>query len=423
MRTLYIECNMGAAGDMLTAALLDLFENKEQIVSELNSLGIEGVKYELEKSTKCGIVGSHMHVFVNGEEEGEHHHHHDPGHDHDHHEHHHEHSQEEHHGDYEHEHHHHEHEHEHHHHHSGMHDIEHIVRGHLNISDSIKDSVMSVYGLIAEAESHAHDKPVTEIHFHEVGTMDAIADVTAVCYLLDKLKVDKVIVSPIHVGSGTVKCAHGILPVPAPATAFILKDAPIYSGDIKGELCTPTGAALLKYFANEFGKMPVMTVEKIGYGMGNKDFEVANCVRVILGETENKSDVVIELDFNVDDMTGEQLGFAQEMIFASGAVEVFTVASSMKKSRPGTLVTVICRENKRKEVVEAIFKHTTTIGIREKICNRYVLNREIVEVDTKYGKVHKKISTGYGVRREKYEYDDLAKIASENKISIDEIIK
>lgn len=409
MRTLYIQCNMGAAGDMLTAALLDLLENKEDAVKELNSLGIEGVKYELTKTTKCGIVGSHISVCVNGEEESEHNHH-----DH-HHEYHHEHS-------HEHEHHH-EHEDHTHHHHSGMHDIEHIVRGHLNISSDIADQVMSVYGLIAEAESHAHGKPVTEIHFHEVGTMDAIADVTAVCYLLNKFNVDKIVVSPVHVGSGTVKCAHGILPVPAPATAFILKDAPIYGGSINGELCTPTGAALLKYFADDFGDMPVMKVDKIGYGMGNKDFEVANCVRVILGETTDKTDSVIELDFNVDDMTAEQMGFAQEMIFEAGAVEVFTVAAGMKKSRPGTLVTVICKEETRAQVVESIFKHTTTIGIREKVCNRYVLGREIVEVDTPYGKVHKKVSTGYGVKKEKYEYEDLARIAKENDTSIEEIKK
>ncbi|MCQ2467021.1 MAG: nickel pincer cofactor biosynthesis protein LarC [Clostridia bacterium] len=430
MRTLYIECNMGAAGDMLTAALIDLLDNKEEVVAELNSLGIEGVKYELEKTSKCGIYGSHMHVYVNGEEEGEHHHHHhhhdEDAHDHEHH-----HEHEHHHDGEEHDHeHHHDHEHEHghehghsHHHHSGMHDIEHIVRGHLEISDSIKDSVMAVYGLIAEAESHAHDKPVTEIHFHEVGTMDAIADVTAVCYLLDKLNVDRVVVSPIHVGSGTVKCAHGILPVPAPATAYILKDAPIYGGSIKGELCTPTGAALLKHFASSFGDMPVMKVSAIGYGMGNKDFEVANCVRVILGEEEDKTDRVVELDFNVDDMTAEGLGFAQEMIFAAGAVEVFTTAVGMKKSRPGTLVTVICREVDKAKVVESVFEHTTTIGIREKACQRYVLSREFVTVDTPLGPITKKVSTGYGVRREKYEYEDLARLARENNTSIDEIKK
>lgn len=401
MKTLYIECNMGAAGDMLTAALLDLFPNKEEVVAELNSLGIEGIKYELEKSMKCGITGSHMHVYVNGEEEDEHMHDH-------HHEHHHDHK-------------HHEHGHSHHHH-SGMHDIEHIVMDHINVSDEVKKDVMSVYNLIAEAESHAHDKPVSEIHFHEVGTMDAVADVTAVCYLIAKLNVEKVVVSPVHVGSGTVKCAHGILPVPAPATAFILKDAPIYGGAVKGELCTPTGAALLKHFATKFGDMPVMTVSAVGYGMGKKDFEVANCVRVILGETMDSTDEVIELNFNVDDMTAERMGFAMDRIYEAGAVEVFTTAVGMKKCRPGTLFTVICRDDRKDDVVKSIFKHTTTIGIRQKRCQRYVLDRSFETVDTPYGTVNRKVSSGYGVKRSKYEYEDLQRIAVENAISIDEIM-
>lgn len=273
MKTLYIDCGMGAAGDMLTAALIELTENKEETLKELNGLKIPTIEYILEESTKCGIKGSHMSVKVDGVEEDEHmHEHHD-------HEHHHEHCHEEH--DHEH---HHDHEHEHHHEHHGMHDIEHIV-SHIDVSDKIKSDILAVYNIIAEAESDAHGCPVSEIHFHEVGSMDAIADVTAVCFLMDKLNPEKVIASPVHVGSGTVKCAHGILPVPAPATAYILRNVPIYGGEIKGELCTPTGAALLKYFAAEFGNMPIMTTERIGYGMGKKDFERANCVRVMLGES------------------------------------------------------------------------------------------------------------------------------------------
>ena len=257
MKTLYFDCAMGAAGDMLTAALLELVSDKEAFVKKLNALKIPGVVYRAEAAEKCGIRGTHMTVTVNGEEEeaGEDVHEHD--HDHEHH----------------------------HHHHSGMHEIEHIVED-LPVSSYVLRSVLGVYRLIAEAESHAHGVPVTEIHFHEVGTMDAVADVTAVCLLMEELKPDKVVVSPIHVGSGQVRCAHGILPVPAPATAYILRDAPIYGGKIRGELCTPTGAALLRYFADEFGPMPVMKTEAIGYGMGKKDFEAANCVRALLGEAD-----------------------------------------------------------------------------------------------------------------------------------------
>lgn len=280
---------------------------------------------------------------------------------------------------------------------------------------------MAVYGLIAEAESHAHGVPVTGIHFHEVGTMDAVADITAVCLLMDRLSVDEVIVSPVHVGSGQVKCAHGILPVPAPATAYILKDVPIYGGSVKGELCTPTGAALLKYFATRFGNMPVMKVQAVGYGMGKKDFEAANCVRAMLGETKSGKDIVLELSCNVDDMTAEEIGFAMERLFEGGALEVYTIPIHMKKSRPGTLIRVMCKEQDKEDMIGLIFKYTTTIGIRQAETQRYVLDRKITMVETSCGTVRRKDAAGYGVSRSKYEYDDLADIAREKGLSIKEV--
>ena len=293
MRTLYLDCGMGAAGDMLTAALSELLPDQDAFFEKMNALGIPGVHFEKEKTQKCGITGTHSKVTVNGEEEESldvHHHDHDHHHDHedhhhDHEDHHHDHDHYHDHEDHDHDHedHHHDHDHAHgaHHHHSSLHDIEHIVRDHLPVSDRVKDDAMAVYQLIAQAESAAHGVPVDQIHFHEVGTMDAVADITAVCMLMEELSVDQVIVSPVHVGSGKVRCAHGILPVPAPATAYILKDVPIYGGRIQGELCTPTGAALLKHFATKFGDMPVMKTKAIGYGMGKKDFEMANCVRAM----------------------------------------------------------------------------------------------------------------------------------------------
>lgn len=301
-KTLYLDCSMGAAGDMLTAALLELLTEEQQVefVEKMNNLGIPGVEVQKSTVSKCGINGTHVKVLVNGEEEGElmlHHHHHDEhehSHEHSHehtheHEHEHEHEHTHEHG-YEHSHeHHHDHEHDHGHAHThshhGMADIEHIVMHHLDIPENVKHDIMAVYGEIAEAESVAHGKPIDEIHFHEVGTMDAVADITAVCLLIDMIKPEKIIASPVHVGSGTVRCAHGILPVPAPATAYILRGVPIYGGKIKSELCTPTGAALLKHFVSSFGDMPIISLEKIGYGMGYKDFPQANCVRAFLGET------------------------------------------------------------------------------------------------------------------------------------------
>lgn len=293
MKTLYIECNMGAAGDMLMASLSELLPNPQEFVDVMNALNLPGVAVSREKSVKCGITGSHITVKVHGEEEEshdhghehEHEHHHEDDHDH---EHHHDHDHDhEHHHDHDQDHHDHDHHHDHghgHHHHAGLGEIEAII-GALPVSDRVKHDALHVYGLIAEAEAKAHDRPVTEVHFHEVGAMDAVADVVGVCLLMEHLNPDRVIVSPVHVGSGHVRCAHGILPVPAPATAHILKGVPIYGGSIKGELCTPTGAALVKYFADGFGAMPVMSVEAIGYGMGKKDFEAANCVRTYWGES------------------------------------------------------------------------------------------------------------------------------------------
>ena len=391
MRTLYIDCSMGAAGDMLTAALLELVEDKNSFVQKLNSIGLEGIEYRLEKSEKCGITGSHMSVLVHGQEEDEsmHDHHHE--------------------------------EHHHHHEHNSMDGIRHIVCDHLNISENVKKSVMDIYGIIAQAESEVHGKPVTDIHFHEVGSKDAVADVTAVCLLMEELNVEKVYASPVHVGSGTVKCAHGILPVPAPATANILKGIPVYGGSVSGELCTPTGAALLKYFVSEFREMPLMKIEKIGYGMGKKDFERANCVRVSLGETPSKKDDVLELSFNLDDMTAEKIGFAMERFFEAGALDVYTVPVGMKKQRPGTLMRLLCKEADAEKMVREIFHHTTTNGIRQARLERYVLNRRMETIETEWGTVRNKIVSGYGTERSKLEYNDVSRIARETGMSIQEV--
>ncbi len=303
-----------------------------------------------------------------------------------------------------------------------MADIEHVVRDHLDLPTEVKEDVLKVFGLIAEAESHVHGVPVSEIHFHEVGTMDAVADVTAVCYMMHELKPEKVIASPIHVGSGQVKCAHGILPVPAPATAYILKGIPFYGGAIKSELCTPTGAALLKYFVTSFGDMPVMSVSAIGYGMGKKDFEAANCVRAMLGESGDTADKVLELSCNVDDMTAEAIAYATEKLLEGGARDVYTVPIGMKKGRPGTLIRVLITPKDREKMVELIFRHTTTLGIREAELNRHILKREIENVETPFGTVRRKVSSGYGVTRAKYEYEDLARIADEQGIGIAELL-
>ena len=399
-KTLYLDCGMGAAGDMLTAALLELLPNREAFTAELNALSIPSVTFTTETVQKCGITGTHMTVKVNGEEESENMHAHA-------HEHMHTSEQISH--------------HHHHHHHSGMHEISHIIDD-LPVSNQVKADVRAVYALIAEAESHVHNKPVTEIHFHEVGTMDAVADITAVCLLMERLAPEQVVVSPIHVGCGQIKCAHGILPVPAPATAYILRGVPIYGGSIQGELCTPTGAALLRHFATRIGDMPVMKTTAIGYGMGKKDFEAANCVRALLGETEDAGDFITMLECNLDDMSAEAVGFAQERLFAAGALDVYTMAAQMKKSRPGVVLYVMCRSEEKQKMVSLLFRHTTTLGVREQTYRRYTLSRTVDTVQTAYGKVRRKLSSGYGVSREKYEYEDVARIAREQGMSFAEIM-
>lgn len=421
MKILYLDCGMGAAGDMLAGALLELLPDPDAFVQELNALGIPGVAFRRETAEKCGIRGTHLSVTVHGEEEESidcgpghaHMHDHDHAHEHDHdhaHEHDHDHAHA------------HSHSHAHgHHHHSSLHDIEHIVCGHLPIPERVKQQVMAVYRLIAEAESHAHGVPVTEIHFHEVGTLDAVADITAVCLLMDRLSPDEVVASPVHVGSGQVKCAHGILPVPAPATAYILRDVPIYGGSIRGELCTPTGAALLRYFVTRFGDMPPMRTQAIGYGMGKKDFAAANCVRAMLGEDAGQGgDWVWMLACNVDDMTAEAVGFAMERLFDCGALDVYTVPIGMKKSRPGTMLCVLCRPEAKDAVLDCLFRYTTTIGVRELALQRHVLDRRVTTLDTPYGPVRRKEVRGRGAERYKYEYEDLARIAREKGVSLAE---
>lgn len=401
MKTLYIECNMGAAGDMLLASLAELTGDVKACEDKLNSLGIPGVTYKFEKSVKCGIEGTHAHVVVSGVEEDEH------MHDHHHEEHHHEHV----HGEHAHTHEHgHEH-YEHHHHHTHMSDIGNIIGG-LNVSDKVKADALAVYGLIAEAESKAHGKPVTDIHFHEVGTMDAVADIVGVCVLLEKISPDKIVVSPLATGFGQVKCAHGILPVPAPATASIIEGIPTYSGDVEGELLTPTGAALLKHFADTFGTRSVMAINKTGYGMGRKDFEKANMLRTFIGEEKSEDDdKVIEMSCNVDDMTGEEIGYATGVLLSSGALDVFTTPVYMKKNRPGILITCIVKPEDKEKFAKLIFEHTTTIGIRYTAMDRFRLSRREEKVMTKFGEVSVKVSEGFGVTKAKPEYDDIAGIA------------
>ena len=401
MKILYLECNMGAAGDMLMSALYELLPDKAAFVSTMNSLGLPGVTLTPLPAKTCGIAGTRMEVTIGGEAEEshdvpmaaaeghihlhvhEHHEHHChpenphcPGHDHCHE-------------------HHHEHEHgHHHHHHASPGHIASLISG-LLLPGEVKSHAQAVYDAIAAAEAKAHGCPVDQVHFHEVGALDAVADVVGVCYAMYLLAPDKIVVSPVHVGSGFVRCAHGVVPVPAPATAFLLEGVPSYGGEVKGELCTPTGAALVAHFAKEFGPMPVMTTRGVGYGVGKKEFERANC----------------ELVCNVDDMTPEALSYACARLLEEGALDMYATPGVMKKGRPGHVITVLCDPAREEQLARAVLRETATNGLRARRWNKYFLTPGRETVETPFGSIRIKTAQGWDIAHRKPEYDDVAAAA------------
>jgi uncharacterized protein (TIGR00299 family) protein len=440
MKILYLECGMGAAGDMLNAALYDLLpeELRREYLAFMNAGGLPGVQVSAEPAEKCGIRGTHMRVTVEGTEEGQ-----EPadgGH--------HDHAGSEEHGEHE--------EHEEHHDHTedGGHGAHHMHTGPaqvealleaMQLPEEVQSDAEEVYSLLAEAESRVHGVPVEEIHFHEVGQMDAIADIAGCCLLIAMIAPDRIVCSPVTTGFGQVQCAHGILPVPAPATACLLKDIPARAGSVEGELCTPTGAALIRYFAESYGDMPLMETRAIGYGCGKKDFSRANVLRAMLGESFNASEdgsgqpenedttgdsdlpagpydgYVCELQCELDDMTPEEIAYAADRLMKDGALDVYTTAVGMKKGRPGVLLTVLCRPEDRKGAVADLFRHTATLGVRELLCGRYMMERESREAETPYGRLRVKHAEGYGAVKDKAEFDDLADMAGRFDLSLREV--
>lgn len=388
MRTLYFECAMGAAGDMLMGALYELCPEKERFLADMNAL-LPGVRLEAEAVRRQGIAGTHMRVAVHGQEEG-----HDRHHEHHHHEHH------------------------------SLADIEAMIDG-FSLPQAVRESAKSTYGLIAQAESEAHGVDVGEVHFHEVGALDAVVDVTGVCYLLHLLSPEAVCASTVTVGSGTVHTAHGLLPVPAPATARLLTGVPVTAGDIEAEMCTPTGAALLRTFARSFGPMPDGKVLGCGYGCGTKDFHRANCLRAFLLDTaeasEGPNDRIVELKANIDDMTGEDMGFAMERLLEAGAVDVSYAPVYMKKDRPGVVLTCLCRPGDADRLAREMLRHTSTFGVRRTDCPRYAMSVSSAEVETVYGSVPRKTGTGYGLVKSKPEYEAMAESARLHGVPLAEV--
>ena len=391
MKILHLDLGMGAAGDMLAGALLALLPeaDRAEFLRRLNDLLPEGVEAAAKPARQCGITGLRFSVRVHGEEEHPDHHHH--------------------------------------HAHAGLMEIGEVVAS-MDMDADAREQVLSVYEAIAAAESEVHGVPVTEIHFHELGALDAVTDVTATALLLRELAPDRIVATPVTVGSGTVRCAHGILPVPAPVTALLLRGVPALAGELKGELCTPTGAALVSHFVGEFGPMPAMAVERIGCGFGTKEFpERPNCVRAVLGEAFEASppeaSELLSLQCNLDDMSPEAIGFALERIRAAGAPEVFTVAAGMKKDRPGVLLTALCRPEQREAVLGAIFAHTSTLGVRETPARRWEMERSVETVQTAFGPVRRKTARGFGTEKAKWEYEDVARIARERGMALPAVLE
>jgi uncharacterized protein (TIGR00299 family) protein len=397
VRTLYLECAMGASGDMLISALSALLPDRERFIAGINkALSVTGTAIEIKPLRSKGIAGLHTDVRINGVSEHSHTH-----------------KQE--------------HSHTHFPSHSGSRDLRSIQEliDRLDIPAKVKRDSKNVYDLLAQAESKVHGTTVDLVHFHELGAMDAVCDIVCVCMIMELLSPDKTVVSPINVGSGSVITEHGTLPVPAPAAAELLKGVPIYGGDISGELCTPTGAALIKYLADEFGAMPQMRVIKTGYGIGTKEFSRCNCLRAFLGESgsENPStnDQIVELCCNIDDMTPEALGHTAELLRQRGALDVFLIPAQTKKNRPCFLLTCLCRPQDEHRMALLILRHTSTIGLRRALTDRYTLSHRTETVNTDMGKVRVKHSEGYGILKRKPEYEDLAEIAGKTGLSIQEV--
>lgn len=381
MRTLYLECYSGISGDMTAGALLDLGVEFSYLKENLEKLQVPGYTVALERVQKSGISAAKFQVHL----EEHHHHDHEHGHGHEH-------------GAHV---------------HRDLHDIREII-GHSGLSDFVKKLADEIFLRVARAEAKAHDKPIDQVHFHEVGAVDSIVDIVSAAILVEALKPDRILCSKLYEGSGHVHCAHGELPVPVPATANILSEAgaPFCTTDVQGEMITPTGAAIAVQLAQGFGPMPEGRILKTGYGAGDREFGHANVLRAYLLETEEQSERELLLETNLDDSTGEQLGRAMELLFGAGALDVFYTPCYMKKCRPAYTLSVICGEAAADRLTQLIFTHLTAIGVRKTAIQRVKMARESVSLETRYGAVTAKRCTYGGLVRCYPEYES-AKEAAE----------
>jgi uncharacterized protein (TIGR00299 family) protein len=431
MRILYYDCFSGISGDMNLGALLDLGVSKDYLIGELAKLNLAGYYLEVTQDARKGITGTKVKVVLKAEE-GHHHYHssHDNEHHHNEHdEHHHSHSHSDHHYHHnqEHSHNHIEHVHKNEeHHHRNLKDIEEIINN-SSLSQSVKSLSIKMFLKVAEAEAKIHGKPLMEVHFHEVGALDSIVDIIGSAICLDYLKIDRVLSASVELGGGFVKCAHGLFPVPAPATAEILKGVPVKLGAVQVETTTPTGAAILAATVDEFTDKKDFTINKVAYGIGHRDTVIPNVLRVYLGDVDGHSKAAVDcdkeeaylLECNIDDMNPELYDYTMERIFNLGAMDVYMTPIIMKKGRPGIKLSVLCSEKLEAAVTELLLKETTTLGVRKYKVEKTMLKREFSTVNTKYGQVTVKSSMLNGERVKcKPEYDDCKRLAKEHNVPI-----
>ncbi|HEX8175217.1 MAG TPA: nickel pincer cofactor biosynthesis protein LarC [Pyrinomonadaceae bacterium] len=378
MRTLYFDCFAGASGDMILGALVGAGVDERLLMEQLSLLNVKGYEIEFGQVDRSGISCMKASVRVP---------------------------------------------HEHAHRHLG--DILKIIYE-SGLSDSVKERAALIFSRLAEAEARVHNMPVERIHFHEVGAMDAILDVVGACIGFEALGIERFVSSALHVGSGMVEMAHGRFPVPPPAVAELLKDAPVYSSDITGELVTPTGAAIISTVAGEYGAMPAMKIERVSYGAGSRDYQrFPNALRLMVGESETaqashgpqpgqqpQEERLVMLETNIDDMTAQRFGYLMERALELGALDCFFTPVQMKKSRPAVLVSILCRPEQSAKLCELLFTETTTLGVRESEVRRLALDRSIISVETRFGAIDVKVAHLNGqVMNEMPEYEQCAAAA------------
>jgi pyridinium-3,5-bisthiocarboxylic acid mononucleotide nickel chelatase len=422
MRIAYLECFSGISGDMFLGALIDAGVSPKLLEDTVAALDV-GAKLEISRVVRSGISATKVDVWVNGEKDlpreeywakaSAVHTHDESQHAHHEHEHHH----------------HHEHAHTHAHPHRGLNEIQKIISA-AAISSAAKSTAIAIFESLGAAEAKIHNLPLEEVHFHEVGAVDAIVDIVCAAVGAEALGVDEIVCSPLNVGSGSVKCDHGTFPVPAPATLELLKDAPVYSSGIQAELVTPTGAAIVKTLTRRFSSFPEMKIENSAYGAGSRDFSAhPNVVRIVIGETSSiskkaASETITILESNLDDLSPQILGYVMDRLLDERALDVFVMPVQMKKNRSGVLLTVLCKPEDAAKLMQLIFLETTTLGVRRREEVRQTLARRWENVQTQWGEVRIKIASMNGaVSNYAPEYEDCRRIAAEHHVALKTVIQ